>query len=208
MPYEQVRIIVYCRFSFCFLYMTGCMLSLNHARILMLILTAYALYSVTTRVGWHGVLITFNLSFLSNDFLAKLLHPPEDYTPDIPHSEQNPENRTDPVMEDFPSGSGYEYSTPPPAPPPTSEPECVSAKSNPYRATSAPSVLCTEKVSPSCSSSSSSVASSSKVVKSDGASIAEIERIMKGSNHYEVLGVPRSHTVDLKILKKDYHKKV
>ncbi|XP_078178113.1 chaperone DnaJ-domain superfamily protein [Carex rostrata] len=186
----------------------GCMLSLNHARILMLILTAYALYSVTTRVGWHGVLITINLSFLSNDFLAKLLHPPEDYTPDIPHSEQTPQNRTDPVMEDFPSGSGYEYSTPPPAPPPTSEPECVSAESNPYRATSAPSVLCTEKVSPSCSSSSSSVASSSRVVKSDAASIAEIERIMKGSNHYEVLGVPRSRTVDLKILKKEYHKKV
>jgi DnaJ homolog subfamily C member 14 len=184
------------------------MLSLNHARILMLILTAYALYSVTTRVGWPGVLVTLNLSFLSNDFMATLLHPPEDCTPDIPHSEQSPQDKTDPEMEDFSSGSEFEYSTPPPAPPSRSEPEHVSAESNPYCATSAPSVLCTEKVSPSCSSSSSSVASSSRVVKSDAASIAEIERIMKGSNHYEVLGVPKSRTVDLKTLKKEYHKKV
>jgi DnaJ homolog subfamily C member 14 len=182
------------------------MLSLNHARILILILTVYALYSVTSRVGWPGVLVSLNLSFLSNDFMVTLLHPPEDCTPEIPHSEQSPQNKSDPVMEDF--GSGFEYSTPPPAPPPRSEPEHVSAESNPYRASSAPSVLCTEKVSPSCSSSSSSVASSSRVVKSDVVSIAEIERVMKGSNHYEVLGVPRSRTVDPKILKKEYHKKV
>lgn len=173
----------------------------------MILLTTYALYSVTTRVGWPGVLITLNLSFLSNDFLAKLLQPPEDCTPETPHSKERPQNEPDPVMEDFDTGSGFEYSTPPPPSPPTSESERVSTESNPYRATSAPSVLCTEKVSPSCLSS-SSVASSSRVVKSDVASMAEIERIMKGSNHYEVLGVPRSRTVDPKILKKEYHKKV
>jgi len=45
-------------------------------------------------------------------------------------------------------------------------------------------------------------------VKSDSSSLDEIKRIMDGSNHYEVLGVPRNRSIDQKTLKEEYHRMV
>ncbi|XP_072952175.1 uncharacterized protein [Typha angustifolia] len=163
----------------------GYIYSLNHARFLILMSSAYAVYCISARVGWFGVFLTLNISFLSNDFLNKLF---QGYDSTNENAKFEEPKDPEPVMEDL-SGS-CEYS------PPTGE----SANVDSFKSSSSMStteVLNTQKD-----------VSSSKVVKNDSTSIDEMKRIMDGLNHYEVLGFPRHKVIDLKLLKKEYHKKV
>ena len=50
--------------------------------------------------------------------------------------------------------------------------------------------------------------SPSKIVESDSTSLDEIKRIMDASTYYEVMGVPRSKSIDLNKLKSQYRKMV
>ncbi|KAJ0719977.1 hypothetical protein HanLR1_Chr08g0287861 [Helianthus annuus] len=47
----------------------GYVFSLNHARLVILMATIYALYFVKNQAGWSGVFVSINLAFLSNDAL-------------------------------------------------------------------------------------------------------------------------------------------
>uniref|UniRef100_A0A5B6Z8I7 J domain-containing protein n=1 Tax=Davidia involucrata TaxID=16924 RepID=A0A5B6Z8I7_DAVIN len=51
----------------------GYLFSLNHARLVVLMATIYAIYCVKVQVGWHGVFLSINLAFLSNDLFNYLL---------------------------------------------------------------------------------------------------------------------------------------
>ncbi|CAN6335033.1 unnamed protein product [Urochloa humidicola] len=164
----------------------GCMCSLKHARYVIPVLTTYAIYCVAVRVGWLGVFLTLNLSFLTNDLLNKLLQGYEGNTEEEQFEDMKD---SDPVMDEF-----YRSCEFPPAP--DSEPETVSS-AKPYCSVPTQDVLHVQKEEP-----------PSKVVKSDSSSLDEIKRIMDGSNHYEVLGIPRNRSIDQKALKKEYHRMV
>jgi len=164
----------------------GCMCSLKHARYVIPVLTSYAIYSVAVRVGWLGVFLTLNLSFLTNDLLNKLV---QGYEGSTEESQFQDMKDSDPVMDEF-----YRSCEFPPVP--DSEPETVSS-AKPYCSAPIQDVLHVQKEEP-----------PSKVVKSDSSSLDEIKRIMDGSNHYEVLGVPRNRSIDQKTLKKEYHRMV
>jgi DnaJ family protein C protein 14 len=163
------------------------MCSLKHARYVIPVLTSYAIYSVAVRVGWLGVFLTLNLSFLTNDLLNKLA---QGYEGSTEESQFQDMKDSDPVMDD----ELYRSCEFPPVP--DSEPETVSS-AKPYCSAPIQDVLHVHKEEP-----------PSKVVKSDSSSLDEIKRIMDGSNHYEVLGVPRNRTIDQKTLKKEYHRMV
>ena len=162
------------------------MCSLKHARYVIPILTTYAIYCVAVRVGWLGVFLTLNLSFLTNDLLNKLLQGYEGSTEEEQFEDMKD---SDPVMDEF-----YRSCEFPPTP--DSEPETVSY-AKPYCSAPTQDVLHVQKEEP-----------PSKVVKSDSSSLDEIKRIMDGSNHYEVLGIPRNRGIDQKSLKKEYHRMV
>lgn len=162
------------------------MCSLKHARYVIPVLTSYAIYSVAVRVGWLGVFLTLNLSFLTNDLLNKLV---QGYEGSTEESQFEDMKDSDPVMDEF-----YRSCEFPPVP--DSEPETVSS-AKPYCSAPIQDVLHVQKEEP-----------PSKVVKSDSSSLDEIKRIMDGSNHYEVLGVPRNRSIDQKTLKKEYHRMV
>uniref|UniRef100_A0A0D9Y1C9 J domain-containing protein n=1 Tax=Leersia perrieri TaxID=77586 RepID=A0A0D9Y1C9_9ORYZ len=164
----------------------GCMCSLKHARFVIPVLAMYAVYCVAVRVGSLGVFLTLNLSFLTNDLLNKLLQCYEGSTEER-HFEET--KHPDPVMDEF-----YRSCEFPSAP--DSEPETVSS-AKPFCSTPVQDVLHVQKE-----------ASPSKVVKSDSVSLDVMKRIMDGSTHYEVLGVPRNRSIDQKILKKEYHRMV
>ncbi|ONM02086.1 Chaperone DnaJ-domain superfamily protein [Zea mays] len=164
----------------------GCMCSLKHARYVIPVLTSYGVYSVAVRVGWLGVFLTLNLSFLTNDLLNKLV---QGYEGSTEESQFEDMKDSDPVMDEFYRSCEFPSV-------PDSEPETVSC-AKPYCSAPIQDVLHVQKEEP-----------PSKVVKSDSTSLDEIKRIMDGSNHYEVLGVPRNRSIDQKTLKKEYHRMV
>ncbi|WOK91711.1 hypothetical protein Cni_G00402 [Canna indica] len=164
----------------------GYMFSLNRAWFLILMATVYAVYSVNSYVGLHGVFLSLNLSFISNDILNKL-HQVYNCMDEAIHVEEQKESEE--VMEDF--FVDNEYS------PPTTEDEDVASSKLYCTTPKASSLTNTDKE-----------ASSSKVVVVESTSLVEMERIMKCSGHYEVLGLLRNKSVDPKILKKEYYKKV
>uniref|UniRef100_A0A1D1YAA5 DnaJ subfamily C member 14 n=1 Tax=Anthurium amnicola TaxID=1678845 RepID=A0A1D1YAA5_9ARAE len=51
----------------------GYMFSQKHARLLIFVSTAYSVYCVYVRVGWIGIFLSTNLSFLSNDMFTSFL---------------------------------------------------------------------------------------------------------------------------------------
>lgn len=162
----------------------GSMCSLKHARFVIPVLAVYAVYCVAVRVGWLGVFLTLNLSFLTNDLLNKLLQGYEGSTEEMEFEEMKDPH---PGMDEFyPS---YEY---PPAP--DSEPETVSS-AKPFCASPTQDVLHVQKE-----------ASPSKIVKSDSTALDEMKRIMDGSTYYEIFGIPRNRSADLKILKGEYRR--
>lgn len=165
----------------------GYLFSLNHARLVVLMATAYALYCVRIRVGWLGVFLSINLSFISNDVLNYLLLRCDNENEDTHFEEQK---ESEPVSEDKFS-EDFESSVP------TEEAETLhSCKSSSSAPTTASAFLNIEKQS-----------SSSRVVKADTSSADEMKRILDSLDHYEALGVPRNKNVNAALLKKEYHKK-
>ncbi|RWW32996.1 hypothetical protein BHE74_00012568 [Ensete ventricosum] len=164
----------------------GYMFSLNHARFLILMATAYAVYCVNAHIGLHGVLLSLNISFISNDILNKLLQGYDGNGKGIHVKEQKEPEQ---VTEGFPFDSEYS--------PLTKETEDVMYSKSSCTTPKASNTSNTQKD-----------ASSSKVNIVDLTSLVEIQRIMNSLNHYEVLGFLRNKNVDPNILKKEYHKKV
>jgi DnaJ family protein C protein 14 len=175
--------------KFCFsITNAGCFVSLNHARFLVLIGTAYAMYSVQVTVGWLGVFLAINLAFLSNDILNFLLQW-FDNVSESSHSEEQKQSETV-VEDDFSEECEY------PIPPVESENlhSCKSSSKPPAVTTS---VVDKQKE-----------LLVNKVVKEETNSIDEMKRILKSLNHYEALGFIRHKKIDAAILKKEYRKKV
>ncbi|XP_010923686.1 uncharacterized protein [Elaeis guineensis] len=99
------------------------------------------------------------------------------------------QKNSEPVVENLSADAEYSL--------PTSEDENVASFKSSYTTFRASTVLNIQKE-----------ASSSKVIKVDSTSLNEMKRIMNSTSHYEVLGFHRNKSVDPKILKKEYHKKV
>ncbi|KAF3441146.1 hypothetical protein FNV43_RR15057 [Rhamnella rubrinervis] len=164
----------------------GYLFSLNHARLVVLMATIYAIYCVKVRVGWLGVFLSINLSFFSNDALNCMLQ----WCDNVRESTQNFEEQkqTETVIEDEFSGD-CEFSSP------DEEAEKLhSCKSSSKLATS--SVIINQKES-----------SASKVTKEETNSVDEMKRILNSIDHYEALGFPRHKKIDAVFLKKEYRKK-
>lgn len=163
----------------------GYLFSLNHARLVVLMATVYAIYCVKVRVGWPGVFLSINLAFMSNDALNYMLQWC-DKASESSHFEEQKQSET--VSEDEFSGE-CEYSIP------TSESEKVhSCKSS--SPTAVTSVVDNQKE-----------ASGSKAPKEQTDSIGEMKRILNSGDHYEALGFPRHKKIDVTVLKKEYRKK-
>ncbi|KAL5736771.1 hypothetical protein ACOSP7_031235 [Xanthoceras sorbifolium] len=163
----------------------GYLFSLNHARLVVLMATMYAIYFVKVRVGWLGVFLAINLAFLSNDVLNYLLQWCDNISENS-HFEEQKESET--VTEDEYSGE-CEYSIP------ADEPEKLhSCKSSSKPAST--SVISNQKES-----------SCSKVVREESSSVDEMKRILNSMDHYEALGFPRHKKIDAIVLKKEYRKK-
>lgn len=162
----------------------GYLFSLDHARFVVLMAAAYAIYSVQTRVGWIGIFLSVNLAFLSNDLLNHLLQGCDSASGSI-HMEEEKEAESiaeDDFLRDF------EYSIP------TEETENVQS----CKSTSKPSTTASVDV--------QKETSTSQVVKPDTSSVDEMKKIMDSVDHYEALGLPRVN-LDAGILKKEYRKK-
>ncbi|XP_042520003.1 uncharacterized protein LOC122093681 isoform X2 [Macadamia integrifolia] len=165
----------------------GYLFSLNHARIVVLMATVYALYCVKVRVGWLGAFLSINLAFLSNDIFNYLLQGCDNATEGT-HFEEKKESET--VTEEDFSGAG-EYSVP------TSDAENFHA----FKSSSKLSTTTLNFVN------SLGECSASQVVKADTTSLDEMKRILNSGNHYETLGLPSYKIVDATVLKKEYKKK-
>ncbi|KAJ6894605.1 hypothetical protein NC652_028384 [Populus alba x Populus x berolinensis] len=165
----------------------GYLFSQNHARLVVLMATIYAIYCVKVRVGWHGVFLSINLTFFSNDMLNFLLQ----WCDNVRESTQFEEHKeTDTVLEDEFSAE-CEFSIP------ADESEKVqSCKSSSKPAASA-SVVNNQKES----------SARKVVVEEETSSADEMKRILDSGGHYEALGFPRHKRIDVAILKKEYRKK-
>lgn len=177
-------------FSF-FVVVAGYLFSLNHARLVVLIATIYALYSVKVRVGWLGVVVSISLSFLSNDLLNYILQLCDNLR-ESTHFEEHKESvpfSDDDFVEDC------DYSTP------TEEGEKVHA-CKPSSTKSSSSTTPTPPVVKKQES------SANHIVKEVVNSPEEMKRILGSGDHYEALGLSRVTKIDAILLKKEYRKKV
>ncbi|KAI8007180.1 hypothetical protein LOK49_LG07G03606 [Camellia lanceoleosa] len=164
----------------------GYLFSLNHARLVVLMATIYAAYCVKVRVGWHGVLLSINLSFLSNDVLNYLLQWCDNLSENTHFEEQKePESFTE---DDLSGECGYSV--------PIDEPEKLHSCKSSSKTAATSSVICKQKES-----------SAKQVVREDTSSIDEMKRILGSTDHYEALGFPRQKKIDAMLLKKEYRKK-
>ncbi|KAM1003967.1 hypothetical protein ACFX2C_004217 [Malus domestica] len=163
----------------------GYLFSLNHARLLVLMATVYAIYIVKVQVGWHGVVISINLAFISNDALNYMLQWC-DKVSESTHFEEQKQSET--VMEDDFSGE-CEYSIP------TDQSERLHSCNS--SSTPSTSAVINEK----------EESFPIKVVKEEISSADEMKKILDSIDHYEALGFPRHKKVDAAILKKEYRKK-
>lgn len=173
----------------------GYLFSLNHARLVVLLASLYAIYCVKVRAGWFGVLLSINLSFFSNDALNYMLQWCDNVRESTPFEQHKQPER---VLEDDYSGD-CEYSNP------FDEPEksysCKSSTTHSCKSTSRPST--------SFITNNQKESSASKVTQEQQtSSLDEMKRILNSSNHYEALGFPCHKKIDAAILKKEYRKKV
>ncbi|BFG28834.1 hypothetical protein CerSpe_151080 [Prunus speciosa] len=163
----------------------GYLFSLNHARLVVLMATIYAIYCVKVQVGWHGVILSINLAFFSNDALNYMLQWCDNVSESTHFEEQK---QSEEVIEDDFSGE-CEYSIP------TEESEKVhSCKSSSKPVTS--TVIDDPKESFPIT-----------VAKEEINSAVEMKKILDSIDHYEALGFPRHKKIDAAILKKEYRKK-
>ncbi|KAJ4976056.1 hypothetical protein NE237_001162 [Protea cynaroides] len=165
----------------------GFLFSLNHARIVVLMATIYALYFVEVHVGWLGGFLSINLAFLSNDLFSYLLQGCDDATEGT-HFEVQKDS--EPITEDDVFKGDCEYSVP------TSDAENLHA----FKSSSKPSTTLNFV-------NSQGECSASRVVKADTSSADEMKRILNSGNHYETLGLPRYKNIDATVMKKEYRKK-
>lgn len=166
----------------------GYLFSLNHARLVVLIATVYAMYCVQVKVGWSGVFLAINLAFLSNDILNFLLQWFDNMS-ESSHSEEQKQSETV-VEDDF--SEECEYSIPA-----DDESENLHSCKSSSKPAVTTSVVDNQKE-----------LSVNKVVKEQTNSIDEMKRILKSLNHYEALGCSRHKKIDAAVLKKEYRKKV
>lgn len=148
--------------------------------------TVYALYCVKVQLGWLGVSLSVNLSFLSNDLCNCLLQWCDNVS-ESTHSEEL--KQAEKVLEDEFSGE-CEYSVP------VDEPEKVHS-SKAYTKPAATTIVTNQKES-----------STSKVIREEINSADEMRRILNSIDHYEALGFPRHKKIDAIVLKKEYRRKV
>ncbi|XP_009605066.1 uncharacterized protein [Nicotiana tomentosiformis] len=166
----------------------GYLFSLNHARLVVLMATIYAMYCVKVRVGWLGVGVSINLAFLSNDLMNYLLQWCDSLS-ERPHVEDYKESESF-TEDDF--STDYESSVP------VDEPEKVHAcKSKTFSDAASTSSVVTKQKEPPVK----------LVVREDGNSLIEMKRILDSADHYEALGVSRQKKIDAVLLKKEYRKK-
>lgn len=164
----------------------GYLFSLNHARLVVLMATIYAVYCVKVRVGWLGVLLSINLSFLSNDVLNFSLQWCDNLSENTHFEEQKePESFTE---DDLSGECGYSV--------PIDEPEKLHYCKSSSKTAATSSVISKQKES-----------SAKQVVREDTSSIDEMKRILGSTDHYEALGFPRQKKIDAMLLKKEYRKK-
>lgn len=164
----------------------GYLFSLNHARLVILMATIYAIYCVKIRVGWLGVFLSINLAFLSNDALNYLLQ----WCDSVSERTQFEEHKeSEKVTEDDFSGE-CEYSVP------TEEVENLHSCKKSSK-TAVTSTIVDNQKKP----------ATVQVVKEDTSSMDEMIRIMKTADHYEALGFSRHKKIDAVMLKREYRKK-
>ncbi|KAL8126577.1 hypothetical protein AgCh_013735 [Apium graveolens] len=176
----------------------GYLFSLNHARLVVLIATVYALYSVKTRVGWPGVVASISLSFLSNDLLNYILQ----WCDNLRESTHFDEHKESVPFSDNDFVEDCDYSTP------TDEDEKVHT----CKPSSAKSSSSTTKSSSSTTTPTPPVvkkqeSSANHIVKEVVNSPEEMKRILGSVDHYEALGLSRVNKIDVILLKKEYRKK-
>ncbi|KAH8494630.1 hypothetical protein H0E87_021136 [Populus deltoides] len=165
----------------------GYLFSQNHARLVVLMATIYAIYCVKVRVGWHGVFLSINLTFFSNDILNFLLQ----WCDNVRESTQFEEHKeTETVLEDEFSAE-CEFSIP------ADESEKVQSCKSSSKPTASSSVVNNQKES----------SARKVVVEEETSSADEMKRILDSGGHYEALGFPRHKRIDVAILKKEYRKK-
>ncbi|XP_057949032.1 uncharacterized protein LOC131144415 [Malania oleifera] len=164
----------------------GYIFSLNHARLVIFMATMYSIYCVKVRVGWHGVFISINLAFLSNDVLNYFLQWCDNVS--VSSHAEEPKKSESVTDDDF---SGECECTMP-----TDEDDKLFSCKSSSKASVTSSVVNNKTVS-----------SVRKVFKEDTSSVVEMNRILKCIDHYEALGFPRSKKVDAIMLKKEYRKK-
>ncbi|KAF3589405.1 hypothetical protein F2Q69_00026882 [Brassica cretica] len=165
--------------------------SLNHARVVVLMATVYAIYSVNVRLGWPGVILSMNLAFLSNDVFIRLLQ----WCDSVSEKAQPEElKKPETLLEEEFTGE-FEYPSPPPVE------EVPEKKVHENKSANKPA-------SPATVVSNLKEVSSVKVVSvEETGSADEMKRILDSLNHYEVLGFPRHKKIDAAVLKKEYRKK-
>ncbi|XP_030527110.2 uncharacterized protein LOC115738598 isoform X1 [Rhodamnia argentea] len=164
----------------------GYLFSRSHARLVILMATIYAIYCVKVRVGWHGVFISINLAFFSNDVLTYLLQCCDNIS-EKRHSEEQKESET--LTEDEFSGE-CEFSTL------NEEPEKLHSCKSSSKQPAFSSFICKQRE-----------LSGNKVVQEETSSLDEMNRILNSVDHYEALGFPRHKKIDAVMLKKEYRKK-
>ncbi|CAN6454577.1 unnamed protein product [Victoria cruziana] len=162
----------------------GYLFSLNHARLVVLMSTAYAIYCVKVRVGLLGVILSVNLAFLSNDLLDFVL---QEYECVDEGSSPAHDAQANCSSEEFEYVSEHSSHSDDPIKFP-SKASCQM-----------PNVLQHVEV--------HKKASANKVVKEDTNSLDEIKRILGSKNHYEAMGLARNTSIDLALLRKEYRKK-
>lgn len=164
----------------------GYLFSLNHARLVVLLATAYAIYCVKVQVGWFGVVLSINLACFSNDLLTHLLQCCDNIS-ESTHFEEHKESES--VTEDDFSGE-CEYTIP------VNEDEKLQSCKSSSKAAATSTVVDNQKT-----------VSSIQVAIEDTSSIDEMKRILSCKDHYEALGFPRHNRIDAVTLKKEYRKK-
>lgn len=167
----------------------GYLFSLNHARLVVLMATIYAMYCVKAQVGWFGVCLSINLAFLSNDLVNYLLQWCDNLS-ESTHVEDYKESESF-TEDDF--STDYESSVP------VDEPEKVEKvhACKTFSDIASTSSVVTKQIEP----------PAKPVVREDANSIIEMKRILDSADHYEALGVARHKKIDTLLLKKEYRKK-
>ncbi|KAI3686117.1 hypothetical protein L1987_79789 [Smallanthus sonchifolius] len=164
----------------------GYVFSLNHARLVILMATIYALYFVKNQAGWSGVLVSINLAFLSNDALNCMIQ----WSDNMCEKSHFEEPKLPKSFVDDEFVSECEFSLP------NDEPVKVHSYKSSTKPVATETVENTQKESLTI-----------PVVKDDREAVNEMKRIISCLDHYEALGFSRYKKTDDVLVKKEYRKK-